>query len=785
MEVSDKLKPFVFEPQEWEVTEHCYDWKVHRRNETVFSIGNGYLGIRGSYEEGFFEEDQWHTEPNTCINGTYEYQEDEKGGHRYKGYPTKKHGMPALPNGFKFSIYIDGEHFHLAHGTSTDYKRVLDMKHGMLTRALTWESPNGKIVQLTFERFTSMANFHIVGTKITVMPMNFSGEIKIVSELGGPVKNTQYDEIQPDGTLTECLETQRIGFEGDFALLRRMLRASKIQVCVVTNTAFSGASGGPATKTVEGDQMREAFVALAEKGKTITAEKLACYYTSKDCAVEEMDAEAIATLESVVKAGFDAARVAHQQAWAKVWDVTDIAIDGDLGLQQAIRFSLFHTIQSTGRQGWNNIGANGMSGISKYQGHYFWDTEIYVLPFYTYTFQQDAKNLLMYRYSILDKAREQAAIMDDTGAHFSWNSISGEECGVVYEASHAQYHINNAVAYGIFRYFEATGDKDFLYQYGAEVLFETARCMAHRGSFIEALGGQFCINVVCGPDEYNPLVNNNCYTNMLTKFHLEFASKVLGMLQNEAPEKYKELVEKCGLTAAELTLWKQAAEKMYIPYNEKLGLYMQDDSFLYKDPVDFEHMTKNEVMKKYTDSHPLNTWRFQFIKQADTVLLTYLLNDHFTLEEKKKIYDYYEPKTIHASSLSPSIHSIIASEIGYREDAYNYFMKSARMDIDDYSGSTFFGNHAACMAASWMVMVNGFAGFRIVGGQMHFNPWMPEHWNRVKFKIVFQGHTIEVSLTKSVDLSNPTNCEAQFALLTKGAVSVFCRGEEIKLTCEG
>jgi len=780
-----KMLPFVFEPQEWEVTEHSYNWRVHRRNETIFAIGNGYLGIRGCFEEGFHEEDQWHTEPNTCINGIYEYEPQGKGGHGYHGYPTKKHGMPALPNGFKFSIFIDGEYFHLAHGKNSEYKRILNMKDGLLTREFVWESPNGKKVKLSFERFTSMANFHIVGTKISVTPLNFSGEIKIVSELGGPVKNTQYDAVSESGELIQCLVTQRIEVIDDFDLLRRMLNGSKIQVCVATKTTFSSKASdfasGTSSKTVEDDQICEVCVASAKENERIVAEKIACYFTSKDCDVGVIDENTLNELKDVVCSGYEAAKEAHVEAWSKIWDVTDMKVDGDLALQQAIRFSLFHTIQSTGRQGWNNIGANGMSGINKYQGHYFWDTEIYVLPFYTYTFQQDAKNLLMYRYSILDKAREQAAIMDDVGAHFSWNSISGEECGVVYEASHAQYHINNAVAYAIFRYFEATGDKEFLYNYCAEVLFETARCMAHRGSIIEARDGQFCINVVCGPDEYNPLVNNNCYTNMLTKFHLEFALEVLKMLKAEAKGKWDELVQKCALTPEEVTLWQQAAEKMYIPYNEKMGLYMQDDSFVYKDKADLTGLSKDEIEKKFLNTHPLNVWRFQFIKQADTVLLTYLLNDNFTLEEKKVIYDYYEPKTMHGSSLSPSIHSIIASEIGYREDAYNYFMKTARMDIDDYSGGTFFGNHAACMASSWMVMVNGFAGFRIVKGQMHFNPWMPEHWNKVEFKIVFQGHTVQVTMNKSAD----EECEVQFKLLSNGETTVLCRGKEIELTSKG
>ena len=371
-----------------------------------------------------------------------------------------------------------------------------------------------------------------------------------------------------------------------------------------------------------------------------------------------------------------------------------------------------------------------------------------MMPMYIYTNPEIAKQLILYRYNILDKARERATQMDDQGALFSWNSINGEECGHVFEAVTAQYHINNDVFYAIYRYYEATQDEQFLVEYCAEILFEISKCMAHRGSFIPTKGNKFCINVICGPDEYNPIVDNNLYTNVLTQKQLYFTLKVKDILAEKYPEKLAQLQEKCGVDDQEIALWKKAADNMYIAYSKELDMYMQDDNFIYKDPIDVDIIPR-ENLPLLTHLHPLNLWRYQVCKQADIVLLCFICSDYFTQEERKKIFDYYEPRTIHDSSLSASIHSIVACDVGDTGDAYGYLKQASRMDLDNVNGNTYFGLHAACMGASWMMMVNGYAGLRIYNDALHFRPFIHESWKSYKFTVLFRGTRLGVTVDKT------------------------------------
>ena len=435
---------------------------------------------------------------------------------------------------------------------------------------------------------------------------------------------------------------------------------------------------------------------------------------------------------------------------------------------------MFQIYQSTGKDGITNISANGLTGTG-YSGHTFWDTEIFMMPMYIYTEPEIAKELITYRYNILDKARERARQMDDQGALFSWNSINGEECGHVFEAVTAQYHINNAVFYAIYRYYEATADEEFLVNTCAEILFEISKCMSHRGNFIPHKNNQFCINVVCGPDEYNPIVDNNLYTNMLTKRQFYFTLDVAALLKEKYPEKYAQLVQKCGITDEEFARWKRAADNMYLAYDKELDLYMQDDNFLDKDPIDLEAIPK-EKLPLLTNLHPLNLWRYQVIKQADIVLLTFLCSDAFTPEMRRKIFDFYEPKTIHDSSLSAGIHSIVACDVGYEGEAYNYLKQSCRMDLDNVNRNTFFGLHAACMGTSWMMLVNGYGGLRIYDGKLHFKPYCAENWKSFTFKLRFRKSVLSVQVARD---------RTTYRLLEGQPIVIEHKGSELKVDADG
>jgi len=337
--------------------------------------------------------------------------------------------------------------------------------------------------------------------------------------------------------------------------------------------------------------------------------------------------------------------------------------------------------------------------------------------------------------------------MGDHGALFAWNSINGEECGFVFEAATAQYHLNSDICYAIYRYVEATGDEQFLTDFGAEIVFETAKCIAHRGAFIPFRNNAFCINVVCGPDEYTPAVDNNCYTNTMARFHLRFAYETAKRMEQQNPSKYKELIDNVQLDEEELRLWKKASDTMYIPYNEEYGILMQDDAFLYRDPVILDSFPP-EKRPLLTNLHPLNLWRYQVSKQADVVLLMILFGYEYPAELRKAVYDFYEPRTIHDSSLSPSVHSIAASAIGYTTEAFRYFEWAARMDLDNRNGNTALGIHAACLGGVWMAVVHGFAGMQVYRDTLHFAPYLPEQVDHYSFSITFRESRIRVAVTE-------------------------------------
>jgi alpha,alpha-trehalose phosphorylase len=367
-----------------------------------------------------------------------------------------------------------------------------------------------------------------------------------------------------------------------------------------------------------------------------------------------------------------------------------------------------------------------------------------MVPAFLYTEPETVRPLLMYRYAILDKARERAAQLQGPGACYSWNSITGEECCVVFEAATAEYHLQNAVAYGISRYVQQTGDTAFLHEFGAEMVFETARFLHGLGGYVPSRDNMFCINAVCGPDEYGCGVNNNCYTNVMTQWHFRYAAQIHSDMARNVPEQLADIASRTGLKPEEPEQWVKAADSMYIPYSSELGIHMQDDSFIYLEPVDMDLIPKNTDIRE--TMHPLNLWRKQVVKQADTVLLMFVMGHLFSAEQKKANYEYYEPKTCHGSSLSASIHSILASETGHAEQAYYYFRQSALMDLNDFKNNTSGGIHSASLGGTWMAVVNGFAGMRDRPDGLMFNPSLPSQWDSCSFMVVYRDSRIRVDL---------------------------------------
>lgn len=734
-----KNVPELFKPYPWKAEELVWNKESNKNNETVFTVANGYLGIRGFTEEGFTDNGEY-SDRTSMINGVYEYFPYHHIWCR-PGFPERYHSIVNQADPFEIRIFADGE-LITSHNTekTKDYSRTLEFKLGTVTRKFVYITDGGKRVSAEFCRFASQSNKHLAADRIRISA-DSDAEISFESRLRAP-KGCGAAKEEIGGASGEVFEFIGADRKGEVKRVRYKTRVAPFEIAAAALDVFD--KKVTAKKESEDKGLKDTFTLALKAGESVELVRYTAYATNRD--YKDYAEKTADIVNKAAKNGFDKECDSSAAVLKSFWENVDIEIDSDDAIQQGLRFSAFQIFQSTGKDGITNISANGLSGTG-YSGHTFWDTEVFMMPMYIYSNPQIAKKLIEYRYNILDKARERAKQMDDEGALFAWNSINGEECGHVFEAVTAQYHINNDVFYAIYRYWEATGDEEFLLNECAEILFEISRCMAHRGAFIPTKGNKFCINVICGPDEYNPVVDNNLYTNVLTQKQLYFTLEVADKLKRKNPERYAALCSKCGVTDEEKALWKRAADNMYIPYSKELDLYMQDDNFIYKDPIDVDSIPR-EKLPLLTHLHPLNLWRYQVCKQADIVLLAFICGEYFTPEQRKKIFDYYEPKTIHDSSLSASIHSIVACDVGYKSDAYGYLKQAARMDLDNVNGNTFFGLHAACMGASWMMMVNGYAGLRIYDNILHFKPFIDEKWRSYTFKVLYRGTRLKVTVDK-------------------------------------
>ncbi len=512
----------------------------------------------------------------------------------------------------------------------------------------------------------------------------------------------------------------------------------------------------------------------AAKQETIVLEKMICYVTSLDRGKEELEEFVTRKLSEAEQMGYEELERRQEEYLGRFWETADIRIAGEesSALVQGLRFNLFHIFQAAGRDGKTGMGAKGLSGEG-YEGHYFWDTEMYVLPVFLYTEPETAKKLLDYRYATLDQARDRARVLGhEKGALFPWRTISGEEASTYYPLGTAQYHINADIAYALSLYLQVTGDRAYLTEKGVELLAETARIWADVGSFAECKGGRYCICCVTGPDEYNVLTDNNFYTNLMAREHLRDAARAVRWLKEKEPAAYEKWKEKLDFQEEELTLWEEIAEKMYLPYEEKRGIYPLDDGFMMRKPWDESRIPAEKRAWLYENYHPLFIMRHRMSKQADAVLGLYLHSDLFSKEEIQRNYDFYQEVTLHHSSLSTCIFGIVACSIGRVEEAYDYFMQSARMDLDDHHNNFYAGIHAANMAGTWQTVVNGFGGMRCQGGRLSFEPGIPEKWEEYSFRVRYRGSVLEVTVTKE---------KAVFSLAEGEKVRIWVYGEEVEV----
>ena len=745
--------PHIYPPDEWNLIEKRYMPALLEQGETMFALGNGYLGMRGCFEEG-----GPIGQNGTFINGFYEswpivYPEDAY------GLATAGQTIVNVTDSKIIKLYVDDEPFWLPHGNARIFDRRLNMKSGTLDREILWETPAGKQVSITSRRLVSFEHRHVAAIFYEVTLLNAAAPVVLSSEIiaNEPApRRANYDPRQAK-VFVEKVLNHRMSYakEQRIVLCHATNKSGLIVACAIDHTLETTSRVTCNTKYTP-DAGQAVATIDAEPGCPITLVKYMVYHTSQTAPPEEICARAERTLDRAVAAGFPALLSGQEQYMNDFWQRSDVKVmtnparakASTTAVQQAIRFNLFHVLQASARAENTGVPAKGLTGAA-YEGHYFWDSEIYVLPFLTYTAPRIAKNLLRFRHGMLDKARERARQLNQRGAMYPWRTINGEEASAYYAAGTAQYHINADIMYALKKYIQATDEEEFLFDEGVEMLVETARLWRSLGYYSPRKGEQFCIHSVTGPDEYNTVVDNNVYTNLMARENLLYAAETVERVKQRRPDLYTALVHKTRLEPSEVTEWKQAADRMYVPYDERLKINPQDDHFLEQEPWDFDR-TPADKYPLLLYFHPLTIYRHQVVKQADLVLAMFLLGHEFAPDLKRRNFAFYDPLTTGDSSLSACIQSIMAAEVDEMDKALEYAKAATLMDLGDVAGNVKDGCHIAAMGGVWMVFVYGFAGMRDYNGELCFWPSLPEVFHCVRFNLIFKGQTLEVDVGHEV-----------------------------------
>lgn len=789
------LSLYPVEP--WRVREQGFDPPNAARSESVFALGNGHLGLRGN-----LEEDAGNAVHGTYLNGFHEeapivYPEGAF------GFARNHQVQLNIADGKRIRLEVDGEPLDLSTGDVEYHERSLDLRAGILHRRLRWRSPGGRRIELTSRRLVSLTRpaVAMIDYRVTLLDApRGEADVRLVSTLVEGPGNMAASEDPRVGSHVRAgsLMLERHEAHDGGGVLVQRTRATQLAVAAAVrhaavwlrgpvhdaetprtvSDADEGQADAPGPQSPQGDLAPDA-VLLADGvadtfrerlgvGDGIHLVKALAYCSSLEVPDDELADDAGAQAAAALADGFDV--LAHEQAAVldAFWHDSDVELDGDDALQQGLRFNLFTIFGSAGRDGRTNLAAKGLTGEG-YEGHVFWDTEVFAQPFFAYTQPELARALLEFRIGTLGAARERAEEMGERGALFPWRTINGREASAYFPAGTAQYHINADIALALVRYVQVTGDRSLLLDGGAELLFETARLWAGLGAYIPAQGGEFCLNEVTGPDEYTALVNNNLYTNLMARAHLRHAIRVAEELARDVPDVWARVSGGIGLSLTEVDGWRQAADRMRVPRDAERGIHLQDDAFLDREPWDFA-ATPADHYPLLLHYHPLVIYRHQVLKQPDVVLAQVLLGRDFTTAEKRRNFAFYDPLTTGDSSLAPCIQSVAAAELGQTELARRYFASTARMDLDDVNGNTRDGVHIAAMAGTWVSVVNGFAGLRDDDGALSFAPRLPDAWHRLAFRLRVGASRLRVVVTPA---------EAKYAVESGPPVGLRHFGEAV------
>jgi maltose phosphorylase len=724
----------------WKIIEEGFHPEHNQVSESIFSLGNGRIGHRGNLEETY----SGHSLLGNYIAGIY-YPDKTKVGWWKNGYPEYFAKVLNSCNWVKLTLMINDEVVDLAKSEVLEFKRILDMQHGLLQRSAKIKLENGICLKIDSERFCSMSHPDIgaLSYKLEIISAPNNSTLQLDSYLDFDIRNedSNYEENFWQNYNTE--EKEEIFFvSAETKKTNFHITTGNLSSCKQNETQLTGTY-----QNENKSSSKIQFTTTVTSGDEIQLTKYAAILSSMNVVADQQKENAYKQLREVQQLGYSKFVEEHRNKWLEKWKLSDIEIIGDDSAQQGIRFNIFHLHQTyTGDDARLNIGPKGFTG-EKYGGSTYWDTEAYCIPFYLFTAPQEvARNLLIYRYKHLQKAIENAENLGFSGgaALYPMVTMNGEECHNEWEITFEEIHRNGAIAYAIYDYVNHTGDETYIHDYGIYVLLAIARFWAQRVNFSKAKNKYVMLGVT-GPNEYENNVNNNWYTNYIAKWCLEYTKENITKLKNKSSEKYHELIEDYGLAGDELDKWDDIIDNIYLPKDDELGIFLQQDGFLDKEiiPVKDLDAIHRPINQKWSWDRIL---RSCYIKQADVLQGLYFFEDHFSTELLRKNFYYYEPLTVHESSLSPCVHSILACKLGDLDKAYEMYLRTARLDLDDYNNDTEDGLHITSMAGTWMAVVKGFGGVRIKNQILHIHPNIPASWQGINFKVFYMGSELNISI---------------------------------------
>ncbi|MDA3853544.1 MAG: family 65 glycosyl hydrolase domain-containing protein [Bacteroidales bacterium] len=763
-----------YKKDEWCIIEEGFNPEMQKASESIFSLGNGMMGQRANFEERYSGESL----QGTYVAGVY-YPDKTRVGWWKNGYPEYFAKVLNAPSWIGIDVQVDDEELNLATCEVSDFVRTLDMQHATLGRSFVATLKGGKKVKVEALRFLSIVNDEIAAIRYQVTPLNFSGKIAMVSYLDGDVYNQDSNYDEQFWTIDSKVA------EDGYAQL--IARTKKLDFVVAMSTNFELSRGENRIfsdeKHIKKDkQVGSKVFTFAQSGEVVSLYKYVSVLNSQNYHVDELGKAGRKAVNKAYTKGFDKLLKEHAKAWEEKWEHGDIIIEGDVVAQQGIRFNIFHLNQTyTGKDERLNVGPKGFTG-EKYGGTTYWDTEAFVLPFFLSSAKIEvSRNFLVYRHNHLQRAIENAAKLGfkDGAALYPMVTINGEECHNEWEITFEEIHRNGAIAFAIYNYIRYTGDWDYIYEYGLEVLIGISRFWAQRVNWSEDKQAYVMLGVT-GPNEYENNINNNWYTNKMAQWTLQYTLEQIQLVKSKMPQEWSRIAEITKFDVdTEMAKMEDVEKNIFFPTLQDGKLFLQQDGYMDKPQILAEDLDPAE--------RPINqnwSWdrilRSCFLKQADVLQGMATFEDQYTDEEIALNFDFYEPRTLHESSLSPCVHTILGVKLGKMEKAYEMYLRTSRLDLDDYNKEVADGLHITSMGGTWMSVVYGFGGLRIKDDKLSFDPAVPKQWKSVAFKIMFRGHSLTLKMWEDkMEISNLQGGDLE--LLIKGKAVLVAAGATLVL----